>query len=65
MNPYSFTVDEACKHSGIGRTKLFELLSNGEIPRRKLGRKTLILAEDLKAFVESLPTTCVEAANDA
>lgn len=56
MNPYSFTIEEACRRSGIGRTKLFELLNNGSIPRRKLGRKTLILAEDLQRFLKNLPT---------
>ena len=56
MNPYSFTIEEACRRSGIGRTKLFELLNNGSIPWRKLGRKTLILAEDLQRFLKNLPT---------
>lgn len=54
MNSLSMTIDEACKQTGIGRTKLFELLNKGEIPRRKLGRKTLILTSDLELFINSL-----------
>lgn len=56
MDQFSYTVSDACQKFGIGRTKLFELLNTGEIKRRKLGRKTLILDEDLKAFVKNLPT---------
>jgi excisionase family DNA binding protein len=40
---------------GIGRDKLYKLIREGKLPARKLGRKTLILATDLEAFLESLP----------
>lgn len=55
MNPISLTIDEACKQTGIGRTKLYELLRSGEIKRRKLGQRTLILSDELKAYVTALP----------
>lgn len=44
-------VQEVC---GIGRTRLYELLKSGELPARKLGKRTLILRADLEAFLTSL-----------
>jgi len=40
---------------GVGRDKLYCLIREGKLPARKLGRKTLILASDLEAFLEALP----------
>ncbi len=53
--PFAVNVPEACRISGIGRSKLYELFQNGEIKPRKCGKRTLVLLSDLKAFVESLP----------
>jgi excisionase family DNA binding protein len=40
---------------GIGRDKFYDLIREGKLPARKLGRRTLILAADLDAFLEALP----------
>jgi excisionase family DNA binding protein len=47
---------------GVGRDKLYCLIREGRLPARKLGRKTLILATDLEAFLEALPKMGVSAA---
>ena len=41
--------------SDIGRTSLFESMRDGKLKRRKHGRRTLVLAEDLRQFLEGLP----------
>lgn len=51
----AYDIPAAVSVSGIGRTKLFEAMKLGKLKARKLGRKTIILPEDLKAFIESLP----------
>ena len=51
----ALTVPEAMKESGLGRTSLYEAIGRGDLPARKHGRRTLILAEDLRAFLEGLP----------
>ncbi|MDE4620645.1 DNA-binding protein [Sinorhizobium meliloti] len=51
----AYDIPSAVSASGIGRTKLFEAMKLGKLKARKLGRKTIILPEDLKAFIESLP----------
>ena len=42
---------QAVQASGIARSTLYELLNSGEIPSFKVGKTTLILAEDLTAFL--------------
>lgn len=55
-DPLAYTVKEACRVAGCGTTKLYEAISNGDITPRKLGRRTLILASDLRRWLEALPT---------
>ena len=46
------TISEAARYLGIGKTKMYELLSSGEIPRVRLGpNATRIAVADLKAYV--------------
>jgi excisionase family DNA binding protein len=49
------SVAEACAMAGIGRTKLYEAISDGSLKARKYGKRTLILREDLRTFLSSLP----------
>ena len=44
-------VREACRITGIGRSKLYELIASGDIPTVKVGAITLIPIDGLKAFV--------------
>lgn len=55
MAPMGLTVQDVAKTTGIGRTKVFELIRDGKLPARKIGTRTIILAEDLKAFLDKLP----------
>jgi excisionase family DNA binding protein len=47
--------------AGIGRTKLYEAISAGELVARKYGKRTLILRSDLSNFLSNLPTVQVGA----
>ena len=49
-----YPVREAAQQLGIRRTSLYELLKCGELERVKIGRRTLITAESLAAYVERL-----------
>ena len=55
MEQLLFTIPECCRLAAIGRTKFYELIAIGEIPIRKVGRKTLVAASDLRDWVERLP----------
>jgi excisionase family DNA binding protein len=54
-HPLAYSIAEACARSGIGRTSIYTLIRNGALPARKRGRRTLILAEDLRRCLETLP----------
>nr|WP_313393435.1 helix-turn-helix domain-containing protein [Sphingobium yanoikuyae] len=47
-------VPDACRMLGIGRSKLYELIAEGEIPTLKLGSSTLLPVAGIKAFVARL-----------
>jgi excisionase family DNA binding protein len=49
------TIGEAIRYFGIGRTKLYELIQNGDIDAFKLGRRTLVRADSVRAFIDGLP----------
>ena len=47
----AFTISEACHAIGIGRSKLYELIGQGRVETRKIGKRTLIPAESLHALL--------------
>ena len=49
-----YPVSEAAEQLGIQRTSLYELLKGGQLERVKIGRRTLITAESLTAYVDRL-----------
>jgi len=51
----AFSIAEASAQSGIGRTAIYEMINAGELVARKRGRRTLILADDLRRCLELLP----------
>jgi excisionase family DNA binding protein len=58
----AYSVNEACREGGFGRTTLYALLRDRKLKAHKLGKKTIILGEDLKACLESLPVADVSEA---
>lgn len=52
MSKISYTIDEVVAASGLGRTTIYELIKRGELPRVKVGARTLIRRQDLDAMLE-------------
>jgi excisionase family DNA binding protein len=50
-----YSVHEAAEAAGIGLTKLREEIRAQRLIARKLGRRTLISAEDLNTWASNLP----------
>ncbi|WP_352872890.1 helix-turn-helix domain-containing protein [Mesorhizobium sp. M1006] len=58
----AYTIDEAVAVSGLGRTSLYLAANEGRLTFRKHGKRTLILADDLRKFLAGLPTASTSAA---
>ena len=49
--PITVRINEACRLTGIGRSKLYELIQAGEIKIIKVGSITLVPTESLVTFL--------------
>jgi excisionase family DNA binding protein len=59
---FAFTVADAVRYSGIGKSSLYDAIGAGRLDARKIGRKTLILAESLRSFIANAPAATVRTA---
>ena len=57
MEQLLYTVSECCRLTGLGRTKFYELVASGAIPLRKVGKKSLVAAADLRRWAAELPAS--------
>jgi hypothetical protein len=53
----TLTVPETLQMIGIGRTRFYEEVRAGRISVRKIGRRSIVLTEDARAYLRNLPTT--------
>ncbi len=53
--PLAYRVDDAAAAIGISRSKVWDLIAQGQIPARKLVGSTIILRADLEAYLSALP----------
>lgn len=49
----AYRIEDAAAATGIGRSSLYELISTGRLRSIKAAGRRLILADDLRAFLES------------
>jgi excisionase family DNA binding protein len=51
----SVSAEEASALTGIGLTSIRAAISSGELKAKKHGRRTIILPDDLKVWLKTLP----------
>lgn len=54
MTQLTLSIEETKIATGLGRTKLYQLINTGTLPAKKIGKRTLILKSDLDTFLENL-----------
>lgn len=50
-----YSIPEAAEVASISRTKIYEAIKSGNLVARKHGKRTIILRDDLRAFLAALP----------
>ena len=53
----AYRLSELKEEGGPGRTAAYAAIRSGQLKARKLGRMTVVLAEDFDEFMKSLPGT--------
>ncbi|HQT63437.1 MAG: hypothetical protein B7Z75_10820 [Acidocella sp. 20-57-95] len=61
MQTIALTIEDTVKTSGLARSRIYELMGTGELIARKAGRRTLIMADSLRAYLENLPQAVIAA----
>jgi excisionase family DNA binding protein len=52
-DPEYMSVDAATTRFGIGRTTLFDMMAAGRLTRYKVGQRTLVRCDDVRAIIEA------------
>ena len=55
----TLSIPQAGKFIGCGRSLIYSLIGSGDLPARKLGRRTVVLRRDAEALLERLPLASV------
>jgi excisionase family DNA binding protein len=55
--PLAVSVSEAVRLTGVGRSSLYEAIRRGDLPIRKAGKRTLVMMEDIRRWLSSLPAS--------
>ena len=52
QEPIAVSVNQAVNVSGLSRSKIYELIKEGRIKTRQIGRRRLIIMSSLRALLE-------------
>ena len=60
--PFALTINGAVAFSGLNRSAIYRLVSEGRLSTHKIGRRTLLLADELRGLIESSPPARIRRA---
>jgi excisionase family DNA binding protein len=52
LKPISVTVDDTCRITGLGRTKVYEPIGEGVLKTVAIGRRRLVLYTSIEALLD-------------
>lgn len=56
MNQELYSVKQVMEMTSLGRTLIYQMISEGHLPAKKCGNRTLIAREDLMTWIGGLPS---------
>jgi hypothetical protein len=61
----AYTIADATKISGLGRSTIYAAIGTGKLDARKAGGRTLITAQSLRDFIANLPAADIRVGRNA
>lgn len=58
--PRVMSILDAAAYLGICRGGIYKLAASGQLPLRKIGNRSIILREDLDAYLDGLPVAAIK-----
>ena len=55
FSKHAYSIDELAKKGPIRRSSIYNQIAAGTLRARKIGRRTIVLDEDWRAFLDSAP----------
>lgn len=52
MEPLTITIEGTRRATGLGTTKIYELMNEGRLKTVKVGRRTLVKTDSIRALVD-------------
>lgn len=52
MEPVSTTIEGTSKATGLGKTKIYELINEGKLQTVKVGRRTLVKTDSIRSLLQ-------------
>jgi hypothetical protein len=52
FEPLAYSINEACRVSSLGRTRIYQLIGEKRLQVRKIGKRTIIPAASLRALID-------------
>ena len=53
IEPLAVPIGEAARLGGVGRSTIYNEISNGNLPAHKVGRRTIVTMENLRSWLAS------------
>lgn len=52
LDPKAYSIRDTCHVTGLGKTSIYELISQGKLKSVAIGRRRLVLAESIRILLQ-------------